>query len=103
MFRTAVAEIATNVIRHAYPPDSPQGSFQLRLAVTADGLIALFTDGGSAFDASQPREAVDPESLPEGGLGLMVVRAAVDTLEYSRDADAGENTWRLTKLFPDAS
>jgi serine/threonine-protein kinase RsbW len=99
LFRTAIAEIATNIIRHAYPPDAPRGTFHLRLVITSDSLMAVFTDDGLEWAPREAPGVVDPMSLPEGGLGLIVARAAVDDLEYQRDADAGANVWRLVKRF----
>jgi anti-sigma regulatory factor (Ser/Thr protein kinase) len=103
LFRTAVAEIATNIVRHAYPPDSPRGGFRLRLRIEPEGLVASFTDEGIEWDQAHVKAEVDPFSLPEGGLGLIVARAALDNLEYQRDAHAGENAWRLMKRFGEAA
>jgi serine/threonine-protein kinase RsbW len=115
-FATAVAEIATNVIRHAYPgggaaehPDA----IRLDLRAYPDRAEATFADRGVAYAAPETPTApvgmpdtpvagaVDPDdllALAEGGYGLALARAAVDELDYERSAD-GINHWRLMKRF----
>lgn len=102
LFRTAVAEIAANVIRHAYPPSGDTRPFTLDVLVYADRLVAQFTDSGEAWEPSDEPVAPDPLDLPEGGLGLAVARGALDELTYRREAN-GTNIWRLVKRFPTSS
>jgi hypothetical protein len=51
-----------------------------------------------AFPAPPSAPAADLAALPEGGYGLVLVRAAVDELVYAR-TPGGENQWRLVKRF----
>jgi serine/threonine-protein kinase RsbW len=99
LFRTAVAEIAANIIRHAYPPSATTRPFGLRILVYADRLVAQFTDHGVIWEPSDTPPTPDPLDLPEGGLGLAVARGALDELSYRRDSD-GTNVWQLVKRFP---
>lgn len=98
LFRTAVAEIAANIVRHAYPPSGLARPFELQVLVYPDRLVALFADSGVAWDPADEPAAPDPLDLPEGGLGLAVARGALDELTYRREAD-GRNVWRLVKHF----
>ncbi len=102
-FATAAAEVATNVMRHAYPAGAAPGCIQLWLCAYPDLVEACFVDYGLVFTPlcgpkrgtlSDDRDDLD--SLPEGGYGLALVRAAVDELDYSR-SDEGTNVWRLVK------
>lgn len=83
---TAVAEIVTNILRHARAD-----SFGLTLRASGDTLEACLTDRGVPF--REPVAGPVPE-LAEGGRGLLLARRSVSRLEYSRSAD-GENRWRL--------
>jgi anti-sigma regulatory factor (Ser/Thr protein kinase) len=66
-----------------------------------DRVEATFRDRGVPYagapigDARIPSESVDALDLPEGGWGLAMTLAAVDHLEYTREADV--NSWRFMK------
>ena len=94
----AVAEMATNVCRHAYGTDG--GSMRLEIAWGDDGLEISLSDSGRAFDPSivpvpgEP-EAADPTTWPEGGMGLMLIRSACDRLDYTRSDDGNVLAMRV--------
>jgi serine/threonine-protein kinase RsbW len=109
LFETAVAEVGANVVRHAHPAGAPPGRMCLRLRAFADRIEARISDRGVPFEPGGPPPAARPgggrpaaaaadalASLPEGGYGLAVARAAVDRLDYARSRD-GENAWHLVK------
>lgn len=99
-FATAVAEIATNIIRHAYA-GRPEGTYDLRFLLFPGRIEARFHDWGGEFrEPVQTRGEPDPMSLeiPEGGYGLLLARAMLDALEYDRSGGC-ENHWRLVKLI----
>lgn len=105
-FTTAVLEIATNIIRHAYADQARPGTLRLRLRASVDGVEAQFTDRGVPFayfpgpggtPLGPPLDVVD---LPEGGYGLAVACAALDHVEYRR-TPSGLNRWRLRRRCPD--
>ena len=100
-FATAVLELATNVVRHAYPADAAPGPMQVRLRAYADRSVARFADRGVPFTGSPgPRAAFEADALmlPEGGYGLALILACVDRLAYRRTPQ-GTNCWRLVKRF----
>jgi len=96
-FQTAVIEIATNIIRHAYP-SGHSGWFRLRLTSQDERIAARFEDGGVPFEWSRVRP-IDDTLLQEGGYGLHLARRALDELDYQRD-ERGRNHWRLGKNLP---
>ena len=98
-FRTAVAEIAANVIKHAYPPSAEVRPLGLEVQVFPDEVVAQFADCGTAWEPTEEPIVPDPFDLPEGGLGLAIARGALDELSYRREPD-GRNVWRLAKRFP---
>ncbi len=85
----AVAEMATNLARHAYGDEAgqPPGPMWLDVTWGAEGLCMVLADEGEAFDpAAVPvppaPDPADPDSWPESGMGLPLIRSAVDRLEY---------------------
>ncbi len=50
-FETAVAEVAANIVRHAYPPGFPPGTMRFRLHAYRDAIEARFADHGVGFQA----------------------------------------------------
>lgn len=100
LFVTAVNEISTNIIQHAYAPGTP-GLIRLILRLYSDRLEALFTDWGVEFENPKLPEidpTLDISELQERGFGLHLARKALDELNYSR-APAGPNSWKLVKFF----
>jgi anti-sigma regulatory factor (Ser/Thr protein kinase) len=93
-FETGLAEIAGNVVRHAYPAGA--GDLEVRIRLHADRLEALLADHGEPFVEPAPGEAGDPFDLADHGRGLALARRVLDTVEYAR-SPAGVNAWRLVK------
>src|SRR5262245_52455773 len=60
-FETAVAEVAANIVRHAYPDGTPRGTMRFRLCAFPDTIQARFADRGVDFRAP----AADPDDPPE--------------------------------------
>lgn len=109
-FEVAVIEASSNAIRHVLsaPPDVgtlPKACLTLALTLRccrASVVIDLFDAGkpvpASVFDCSHELPAFDPDdiaSLPEGGMGLGIIFASVDTVDYRRRL--GINRLRLVK------
>lgn len=96
----SVVEAVNNAIKHAY--DGQSGN-EVRAAVTLrpDRIIFSVSDSGRAMTAAEPMELnVNPddlENLPESGMGLMIIRAAMDQVDYS--SQDGWNTLTMTKLL----
>lgn len=108
-FATALAEISTNIMQHAYGAGNLQGEIRLRLRLSSCGVEARFTDHGAAFNGviepSSPLDKVesfpaqiDILSLPESGYGLALVCGLVNDVSYRRTR-SGINCWRLRKRF----
>jgi serine/threonine-protein kinase RsbW len=91
---TAVGELCTNSIKHAY---EGAGGRPIRVSVRAreDRLVIEVEDFGKGFDASQYVEP-DLDTLPEHGLGLYLVRQLVDTMSADAGRDRGTR-WTLVK------
>lgn len=84
----ALDEIVANVVRHAFD-DHREHRIEVKVTVNDRSVVATVEDDGRAFD---PRNAPVPDlDLPiearrPGGLGMHLVRATMDSVEYRRDA-----------------
>lgn len=101
LFATALAEIVANGLRHAYPPFAVERPLRLRLRLFPDRVEALLVDQGQPYVlippcSDQPEDLLEIDTLPEGGYGLRIARAALDSLRYRRTR-SGFNCWRLVK------
>ena len=97
-FVTAVAEIAGNIVRYAYPDGMEVGPMRLQLRAYPDHVEACFSDQGVAFIPSTVNDEAnaDPLAMLESGRGLAIARACLDALDYRRTEDQ-TNEWRLVK------
>ena len=95
--RLAADEAVTNVLLHGY--QNQEGLIELELKRAQDTLILVIRDYAPAFDpttvACTELDACLLDRLP-GGLGLRLIRNAVDELRYCRAAD-GANVLTFTK------
>jgi serine/threonine-protein kinase RsbW len=103
----AVDEALTNIVRHSYGNrlDQPialyfRSAKRCQQGEIESGLEILLCDRGRAIDLNtlrgRPLEQIRP-----GGLGLHLIRQAMDTVEYTRKGLT--NQLRLVKYFAQAS
>ena len=91
LFETAVIEIANNVVEYGKPTGEVRWRFEVR--VTDAAIVAELLDSGQEFE---PRlEGEMPGEDAEGGRGLLLARAALDELEWSRTPTG--NRWRMVR------
>jgi len=99
----AVDEALTNIVRHSYGnrPDQPVAMYFRRTqrqleGEVQQGLEILLCDRGPQIDASKLHGRSLDEIRP-GGLGLHLIRQAMDTVEYTRKG--AMNRLRLVKYL----
>jgi serine/threonine-protein kinase RsbW len=103
----AVDEALTSIVRHSYDNrlDEPialyfRSAKRCQHGEIEGGLEILLCDRGRAFDLNtlrgRPLEQIRP-----GGLGLHLIRQAMDTVEFTRKGLT--NQLRLVKYFAQAS
>ncbi len=84
--RLAVEEAVVNVLNYAYPPGS-EGTVEIRIMSDDHQLKVMITDAGVPFDPTE-QEKIDTSLAIEdrriGGLGIHLVRALMDTINYER-------------------
>jgi serine/threonine-protein kinase RsbW len=87
----ALTEAVTNVIRHGYHEETAH-SVRLSIALFKDRIAFELVDQAPPMDptllehASGARFDFDPtdlESLPEGGMGLALIKLNMDAVEYT--------------------
>jgi sigma-B regulation protein RsbU (phosphoserine phosphatase) len=104
----AAEEIFVNIAHYAYKTPGPNGPVPCEVLVSctveknASGrrMILGFSDRGEAFN---PLEYADPdvnaplEQRSEGGLGILIVKRTMDTIQYGYDG--GTNLLVVTKAW----
>ena len=76
-----------------------RGHVEVTVDVSDDVLTFVIKDHGAAFDPTQHEEVDIDAEIDEraiGGLGIHLIRAIMDTVEYQRTSD-GYNRLVLTK------
>jgi serine/threonine-protein kinase RsbW len=77
--KLALTEAASNSVRHAYG-DENAGVVDISYQLFSDRLVIEVTDEGEGFD---PAEAEgNAAELSEGGLGIAIIRAIADEVEF---------------------
>ena len=95
--RLAVEEAVVNVIDYAYPVGL-QGEIEVRVMSDGKTLKTVITDSGVAFDPTAKEKAdttLSAEDRQIGGLGILLVREIMDTINYERQD--GKNVLTLIK------
>lgn len=100
----AVCEAANNAIKHAYK-GNPGGTVRVTLAADGTGVVICVFDHGVPLEDRQKLSndlavAQSLDELPEGGMGLFLIRNAADSVGYK----AGEqgNVLVIRKAFSGA-
>ena len=96
----AIEEWVANVINYAYPKGI-RGHVELTAKVSEGILTLVIKDHGAPFDPTQHADVDVEAELSErqiGGLGIHLVKAIMDTVNYERTAD-GYNVLTLTKTL----
>ena len=95
--RLAVEEAVVNVIDYAYPAGQV-GDIEIRMMCDNETLKTVIIDSGVAFDPTAMQRADTSLSVEDrqiGGLGILLVRELMDSINYER-AD-GQNFLTLMK------
>ena len=98
-FTTAMSEICGNVVKHAFAEYPQPGTIEIRLKLYENRVEAEIIDDGADFHEEPHSEdpVLDSEAdIPEGGRGLQVARAMLDSVVYRRSQES-KNHWLLVK------
>ena len=94
--KLAITEACSNSIRHAYedPADEDGSKVFVTYEMRDDRLVVEVRDHGRGFEY----EGANTDDLPEGGLGISIIRAVCDEFEVLDSGDQPGAALRLTKL-----
>ena len=95
--RLAVEEAVVNVMDYAYPIGQ-QGRITIEAKQSARQVRFIISDSGVQFDPTETLKAdttLSAEDRPIGGLGILLVRELMDTINYERID--GKNVLTLSK------
>ena len=84
--RLAVEEAVVNVMDYAYPANVV-GKINIRALSDGETLEFVISDSGVAFDPTEALEAdtsLSANDRPIGGLGILLVRELMDSINYER-------------------
>lgn len=87
--RLALEETVVNIINYAYP-NNIKGDIEINMKYDGKAIRFVITDEGVAFDpteATQVDTTLSAKDRPIGGLGILLVRELMDTVNYERIAD----------------
>ena len=95
--RLAVEEAVVNVMEYAYPKGT-KGEVNIRATSNGNRLKFIITDSGISFNPTEVSAAdttLSAEERPIGGLGILLVRELMDSINYERIN--GKNVLTLSK------
>ena len=95
--RLAVEEAVVNVINYAYLPEIT-GNIDVQAISDGQWLKFVISDNGVAFDPTEKEKAdttLSAEDRPIGGMGILLVRELMDSINYERTD--GKNVLTLKK------
>jgi serine/threonine-protein kinase RsbW len=93
----AVDEAVTNSIRHGYA--GRPGWVEVAIERDGDRFVVTVTDEAPVFDpvgVPPPDPSIPPERRRPGGMGVHLMRAAMDTIEH-RPRPGGGNILTMTR------
>ena len=95
--KLALEETVVNVISYAYPA-GVKGDITTEVKYDGKKITFVITDEGVAFDPTQAAKvdtSLSAADRPIGGLGILLVRELMDTVNYERND--GKNVLTLKK------
>lgn len=94
---SAFVEAFNNAVLHGQTRPGQPTPIEIELVVGPDALTLSVSDEGGGFE---PELVPDPdlESLPEGGMGLFIMRSFMDEVRYQRTPD-GKNVLTMHKAL----
>jgi serine/threonine-protein kinase RsbW len=99
--KLAVTEACGNAVRHAY--GAGEGAVGVAFVVAGDRLEMIVEDQGSGLEVPPlDAEWAASGALPEGGMGMAIIRAIVDELEVRDGTDGRGTVVHMTKYLAPA-
>ncbi len=90
---SAFSEVFNNICLHSYGNGRGVGEVEIEIETTEQSVSIRMVDDGEPFDISEV-PSPDLDAMPEGGLGVFIIRSFVDEFEYN---PGPPNEWILKK------
>ena len=94
--KLALTEAASNSVRHAYG-DKDAGVVDISYQLFSDRLVIEVTDEGEWFDPAETES--NAAELSEGGLGIAIIRAIADDVEFGAQPGGKGSRLRFEKAL----
>jgi len=94
--KLALTEAASNSVRHAYG-DQDAGVVDISYQLFPDRLVIEVTDEGEGFDPAETEG--NAAELSEGGLGIAIIRAIADDVEFGAQPGGKGSRLRFEKAL----
>jgi serine/threonine-protein kinase RsbW len=94
--KLALTEACTNSVRHAYE-NGREGNVEIVYELQPDRLVIEVGDEGGGFEPLENGNGHEGE-LEEGGLGIEIIRAIADEVEFGPRKEGGSRL-RFVKFF----
>ena len=94
--KLALTEAASNSVRHAYG-DKDAGVVDISYQLFSDRLVIEVTDEGEGFDPAEAEGSA--AELSEGGLGIAIIRAIADDVEFGAQPGGKGSRLRFEKAL----
>ena len=94
--KLALTEAASNSVRHAYG-DQDAGVVDISYQLFPDRLVIEVTDEGEGFDPAEAEGSA--AELSEGGLGIAIIRAIADDVEFGAQPGGKGSRLRFEKAL----
>lgn len=97
--RLALEEAVVNIMKYAYPSGT-KGDVSIRITSDGKRLKFILSDAGIFFNPTEAATAdttLSAEDRPIGGLGILLIRKLMDSINYERTE--GRNELTLTKTI----
>lgn len=95
-----IEELFSNIVRFAW--EDPSGQFvDLELTLEESALLITISDRGRKFNPLdyEQKEPDDPIEVRDGGMGLTLIRAFSESMEYRREKETNILTIRKSIFF----
>ncbi|MBI2841888.1 MAG: ATP-binding protein [Armatimonadetes bacterium] len=96
--KVATSEAVANIVRHAYTdPEQAHEPVLVRCARSRRKLTVEIIDRGIGFEVPSPGTVPVPDISREGGLGIVLIRSLMDSVNYWSQPNLGTRI-KMTKL-----
>ena len=97
----ALDELLTNTLEHGFPDQAEEAEITVALRSEGDVVVARYEDNGPEFnplEAAEQDTELELDERPIGGLGLQLIVASFDAVNYERVNDRNVTTLKQRRM-----